>query len=196
MKKSIINKIVSKKHFIKIIICIGMIAVIGSFIAKIFIFNQPRDITLSAFSSVLENEEIAELSTSEFQYRGIAEMYTDESKTKIRCRVCYKAVVKAGIDMKEVRLEADPENKILHVFLPEIGLNVTIVDEQSMTLLPKDVKDIEVAELLRSSKEDAEKEARNSEELIRTARENAKEVIEGLLYPVLKTEGYTLSFNY
>ena len=63
-----------------------------------------------------------------------------------------------------------------------------------MKLLPSNA-DVEIDAILKYSKEDAENEARQSEGLMKTAEENIKAVIEGLLYPLLSTQGYTLVWN-
>ena len=96
--------------------------------------------------------------------------------------------------MKNVKFDVDPESKVVTATLPEIDLKVTIVDEQSMALLPSDA-DVGIDSMLRFSKEDAESEARESSELISTAQENLKTTIEGLLFPILKAQGYSLAWN-
>lgn len=138
--------------------------------------------------------DIAELSTAEFKYRGIAEIYTDESRTQVRCRVCYNAVVKAGIDMKDVKLEVDPENKRVTAALPDLKLNVTVIDEQEMALLPSDA-DVSIGEMLKAAGEDALNEAQQSGELMAAARDNLAKTIEGLLLPVLEAQGFSLAWN-
>ena len=138
--------------------------------------------------------DIAELSTAEFKYRGIAEIYTDENRSQVRCRVCYNAVVKAGIDMKDVKLEVDPENKQVTAALPELKLNVTVIDEQEMALLPSDA-DVSIGEMLKAAGEDALNEAQQSGELMAAARDNLAKTIEGLLLPVLEAQGFSLAWN-
>ena len=138
--------------------------------------------------------DIAELSTAEFKYRGIAEIYTDENRSQVRCRVCYNAVVKAGIDMKDVKLEVDPENKQVTAALPDLKLNVTVIDEQEMALLPSDA-DVSIGEMLKAAGEDALNEAQQSGELMAAARDNLAKTIEGLLLPVLEAQGFSLAWN-
>ena len=138
--------------------------------------------------------DIAELSTAEFKYRGIAEIYADESRSQVRCRVCYNAVVKAGIDMKDVKLEVDPENKQVTAALPDLKLNVTVIDEQEMALLPSDA-DVSIGEMLKAAGEDALSEAQQSGELMAAARDNLAKTIEGLLLPVLEAQGFSLAWN-
>lgn len=96
--------------------------------------------------------------------------------------------------MKKVQLVTDTSKKIVMATLPEIELKVTIVDEESMSLLPSNA-DVGIDSMLKFSKEDAESEAKTSDVLINTARENLRATIEGLLYPILKAQDYTIVWN-
>ncbi len=174
-----------------IVLIVGVILIIG---AAVYRFGMPdfqgkKEINTS--SLMTGAIDIAELSSAEFQYRGIAETYENEEKRQGQCRICYNAVVKAGVDVKKIKLDIDETNKTVTVTLPEIELKVTIIDEQSMALLPSNAN-VELSRMLTCSKEDAEKEARESKELMKTASENLKAMIEGLLYPILNAEGYSL----
>jgi hypothetical protein len=143
-------------------------------------------------STLTEAINISDLSTAEFRYRGIAEIYDNAEKTRLRCHVCYSAIVKAGINMKDVTItDVDTENKTISMALPKINLKVTIIDEQSMNTLPSNAK-VSFDTMLKCCKDDAEYEAQHSDELFATARENLKAVIEGLTYPLLKSWGYSI----
>lgn len=182
------------KHLFVCVLCFGIIAVVLAGLARFGPLNRAGSVKIDTSSLLTDTIDIAELSTAEFRYRGIAAIYADENRTQLRCRVCYNAIVKAGIDMKKVKFDVDPESKVVTATLPEIDLNVTIIDERSMALLPSDA-DVGIDSMLRFSKEDAEREARESTELIRTAQENLKTTIEGLLFPILKAQGYSLAWN-
>lgn len=182
------------KHLFSIIICIGIIAIGLAGLYRFGFFNKEDTVSIDTSSLLTNAVDIAELSTAEFKYRGIADIYKDENRKKLLCRVCYNAVVKAGIDMKNVLFDIDDENKTVTATLPEIDLKVTIIDEQSMALLPSNA-DVEIDRMLKSSKEDAESEARKSPELISTAQSNLRATIEGLTYPILKAKGYSLVWN-
>ena len=146
-------------------------------------------------STLTDAINISELSTAEFRYRGIAEIYANEEKTKVRCRVCYSSIVKAGIDMKDVKVaDVDTDNKTVKITMPPIDLKVTIVDEQSMETLPSNAN-VSVDTMLKCCKEDAETEAKQSKELMNTAQENLKAFIEGLALPILRPQGYTIIWN-
>lgn len=60
-----------------------------------------------------------------------------------------------------------------------------------MALLPSNA-DVAIDQMLKFSKEDAETEAMQSTDLINTAYENLKAAIEGILYPVVKVQGYSI----
>jgi len=182
------------KKFSKLILTIGLLVLVGVIIYRYSPFFKQTNVNISSISTLSKAIDISQLSTAEFRYRGIAEIYTDQAKTNLRCRICYNAVVKAGIDMKDVTFEIDPDSRIVTATLPEIQIRVSIVDEDSILVLPSDA-DVEIDTMLKVSKEDAENEASQSRELIDAARDNLKSVIEGLLFPLLKAEGYILVWN-
>ena len=96
--------------------------------------------------------------------------------------------------MRKIDYVVDENNSTIIATLPDIDYTVTIVDQDSMALLPDDVN-VELPELLKTSKEDVENEAMKSKELVLTARNNLKTTIEGLLYPILKAEGFSLMWQ-
>lgn len=179
------------KHLFVIVLCIGVIAIGLACLMRFGLLNKAGKASIKTSSLLTDAIDISELSTAEFRYRGIADIYSDEERTRVHCRVCYNAIVKAGIDMEKVQFDVDAEKKVVTAILPDIDLKVTIIDEQSMALLPSGV-DVGIDSMLKYSKEDAETEARESTELINTAQENLKATIEGLLFPILKAQGYSL----
>ena len=181
------------KHPIRLVLCIGIIAIVLAGLYRFGPFKHTNSVRISSTSTLLEAIDITELSAAEFRYRGIAEVYNDKG-TKVKCRICYNGVVKAGIDMKNVKFDTDVVSKTITATLPKIDLKVNIIDEQSMTVLPLDAK-IEINDMIKYCKEDLEKEAVESKDLKRTARENLSAAIEGLLLPILKQQGYSLVFK-
>jgi hypothetical protein len=149
---------------------------------------------LNISAILTDSLDVAELSTAEFRYRGISEIYQNGSRSDIACRVCYTAIVKAGIDLKKVLLDVDEESRTVTATLPEIDLKVTIAEDEFMGLLPSDAS-VDIDRMLKASKEDAEREARNSRELMDTARDNLRSTIEGLLFPVLRSRGYGIVWS-
>ena len=178
----------------KIFIFVGVILIVVASVARVVLQKKSGTVSITSSSTLMEAIDIAELSTAEFRYRGIAEVYKDEEQTKVQCRVCYDAIVKAGINMHDIKLDVDEKEKCVTATLPDIDIKVKVVDDQSMIVLPSDAN-IGLDTMLKCSKQDAEKEARESEELITTAQENLKATIEGLLFPIIKPEGYSLRWK-
>lgn len=139
-------------------------------------------------STLTDAIDISDLSTAQFTYNGIAEVYEDEAE-EVKCHIRYYAKVKAGIDMKEVDFEIDDEKMTVKPVLPEIKITVNSIDEKTLSFIPTDTT-IEIKEALTVCKNDAAKEAKESSELLESARENLKSIIEALLYPVLTPQGY------
>ena len=182
------------KHLFIVVLCIGILIIGITYMTRFGLLNHSGKMSMNVSSLLTDAIDIAKLSTAEFRYRGIADIYTDENRTQIRCRVCYNAIVKAGIDMEQVQFDINSKEKVATATLPDIDLKVTIIDEQSMAILPSDA-DVGIDSMLKYSKEDAENEARESSELIKTAQENLKATIEGLLFPILKAQDYSLVWN-
>ncbi len=182
------------KKLFKFILMIGLAVVFVAGLFRFVLLNSSKNVNIITSSTLTKAIDIADLSTAEFKYRGIADVYSDESRTNIRCRICYNAVVKAGISMKDVKFDVDAENKIVTATLPDISIKVNIIDEQSMAVLPSNT-DVSITDMLKYSKEDAEKEATESGELKIVARENLESTIKALLLPILKPQGYMLEFK-
>lgn len=183
-----------KKKPSGIILIVGIVAIVAACLYRFVLPHSPRVNTITS-STLTKAVDIADLSAAEFKYRGIAEIYSDEARKNVRCRICYSAVVKAGIDMSAIDFSnIDHEKKKVTAKLPEIDIKVNIVDETSIAVLPSDA-DVDPGTMLKFSKEDAAKEARESEELFAAARENVEAIISGLLQPILKPQGYTLVFQ-
>ena len=179
----------------RFVLIIGVFAIILACLFRFVLFDRTGNVKTDISSTLTDAINISELSTAEFHYRGIAEVYSDEEKTKVSCRICYNAVVKAGIDLRDVKVtDVNADDKVVMLSLPEIDLKVTIVDEESMATLPSDAN-ITVDTMLKCCKEDAENEARQSKELLDTARENLKMTIEGLAFAILKPQGYTIKWE-
>lgn len=176
------------------ILAVGILAIVGVCYIRFSPYSRPGRVETKITSTLTDAIDLSELSTAEFRYRGIANIFKDENKTQIKCRICYSAIVKAGVDLRKIDYVVDENNKEIIASLPDIDYTVTIVDQDSVALLPDNVN-IELPELLKTSKEDVENEAMKSKELVSAARNNLKTSIEGLLYPILNTEGFSLMWQ-
>lgn len=138
--------------------------------------------------------DISELSSAKYTYNGIAQVYEDENKKNKKCDVRYHAVVKAMINMKDVKFRPDHQNKTIFASLPEITLKSYLTDEESLSFIPANTK-IELSEAIAACEQDALEESQSSDELMRRAEQNMKSTIEALLLPLLKDEGYQIKWD-
>ena len=107
------------------------------------------------------------------------------------CYIAYNASVKVGIQMEDVTFEIQEEEKTVTPVLPDITVQIATLDENSLSYIPKN-PDVPLKDMLILCKEDAIREAGESEKLYETAEENLKMVMEALLSPVLENAGYSL----
>ena len=128
--------------------------------------------------------DISQLSTAEFVYNGIAEKYNEEHPERVDCYIAYNASVKVGIQMEDVTFEIQEEEKTVTPVLPDITVQIATLDEKN--------PDVPLKDMMILCKEDAIREAEESEKLYETAEENLKMVMEALLSPVLENAGYSL----
>lgn len=154
-----------------------------------FVLPRKTRVSLVTTSTLTEAVDMATLSTAQFTYRGIADVYADPNRTNVRGHICYAAIVKAGID-EEIRFEIDEANRHVIAEIPELKLTVFIDSEQPMTVIPASLS-VELPEMLRCSREDAEREARGSKELMKVAREGMETTVNSLLKPFLAPRNYT-----
>ena len=154
-----------------------------------YLFSGNPSITVSSYLETMK--AVQELSTAQFTYNGIAQVYEDEKKEKPECSIRYNAVVKAGIDMNDFRLEADTERNELKAFLPEIRILTNVVNEKNISFIPENA-DIDLKAALTACEEDIMEEVQASDELFDTAEDNLKGTIEAMLLPLISDTGYTL----
>ena len=184
----------TKKLIMVVPILIGIILIILFTSVRVLKpFEKGEEKTITS-STLMETINISYLSTAQFTYNGIAEIYKDEEKKKVKCYIRYNAKVKAGIDMSNVDFKIDYENMTVRPILPEVKITANPVDETTLSFIPADTT-IELSEALIACKEDAEREALESSELLESAEENVKSIIEALLYPVLTPQGYTITWK-
>lgn len=180
-----------KKLIIAAPLLIGIILVVvfGAFSAMNF-FSPGEELMLTS-STLTDAIDISELSSAQFTYNGIAELYEDNTNEDILCYIRYNSKIKCGIDMKDVSFAIDHNGKTVSAVLPDVKINVNTVDEKSFSFIPENIK-LELATAITACKEDALSEAAKSTELKEAAEENLKSIIEALLYPILDAEGYTI----
>ena len=93
------KKTLKKKMIIYAPIIVGVLVVVilsGLRLSGSFSKGESKTLTVS---TLIKTVDIAELSTAQFTYNGIAEVYKSKDSDKIKCRIRYEAIVKAGVNM-------------------------------------------------------------------------------------------------
>lgn len=183
-----------KKILLFGVVSIIVILLVFAFIARKFGIWDNREKKIITSSTLTEAIDISELSSAQFVYNGIAEIYKDEEKTETKCHVRYNATVKAGIDMKAVTFEINHEAKTIKPVLPEINITSNTVDEKTFSYIPEN-SDVNLQEVLVACQEDALAESKQSSELLDLAKENLKSFIEALLLPIASSQNYKIIWD-
>ena len=187
-------KFIKKNKVIIGTILFAIILIFSSYILKSIKDTEKVEPIVISEATLLKAIDMSELSTAKYKYKGIAEHYKNNKKTRVQCYIYYEAEVKAGIDMGQVNFEIDHENKVVIPRLPKIEITVNTIDEATLDFMPEKV-DIELKTILEECKEDAEKEASQSTELLNIAEENLHSIIEALTYPLLEQNEYRIRWE-
>ena len=153
--------------------------------------NKPRILTTSELMKVVD---ISDLSTAECVYNGIAEKKGDDGN--VVYRIAYESRVQIGLDLSKVEFKIDEETKTVRPILPEIAIGDDIeIDTSTLDYMPKDPKDLDMAEVISLCKEDARSGCMENAEFYVLARENAQAIVESLTMPLIESRGYTISWE-
>ena len=162
----------------------------------LLVFLLTRGTTQSEYyfsSQLTEALDIAELSTSEFIYNGVALVHDPDSQ-KILYRIAYHSTIKVGIQMSDIAFDIDEEQKTVKPVLPSVTLQSPVVDPSSIDYLPNAPKGVDLQASLAACKENAYQEAEYSGKLIQLAEENMRSIVEALLSPVVENAGYRIAW--
>lgn len=67
------------KRLLRLVLSIGLIAIASACLFRIYSTDQSDTTSIITSSQLLDTIDIAELSTAEFKYRGIADVYNDKT---------------------------------------------------------------------------------------------------------------------
>lgn len=155
------------------------------------LLNRKRVLTTTELMKVVD---IDELSTAECVYNGIAEKKDDDGN--VNYRIAYESRVQIGLNLSEVDFsDIDQENKVVRPVLPEITIGDIEIDTSTLDYMPKDPKDLDMAEVIGLCKEDARSGCMENAEFYTLARENAQAIVESLTMPLIESRGYTISWE-
>lgn len=194
-----------KKKFGTILAVLSVIAFLFlGLIAGSWLENKKHkepEISTSAISTQLS--KLSDLTTAKLQYRGLIRYSQGEIPilTKKEFTMIYDATLKAGIDLSKAEISIDEDT--IKVLIPKAALLDIIIDPDTLEFYDEkyalfNFQDREdTVEALQNAKEDA-KERIDTEDLLDTANQQAKMLIENLLAPMAqqgeKTYDITVEF--
>lgn len=139
----------------------------------------------------------SDLSTAVFQYQGIVEIPNQKNLKKIDYYICYTASVYAGIDFSGVTFDENKETKTITATLPEVKIQDTVVDPDSLDFMFQNKKADNISVLdaaFTACETDIRQECTSESALLSIAQMNAENAVRALTEPVMQSicSDYTL----
>lgn len=129
----------------------------------------------------------SDLSTAVFQYQGIVEIPNQKNLKKIDYYICYTASVYAGIDFSEATFSENKETKTITATLPEVKIQDTVVDPDSLDFMFQNKKADNISVLdaaFTACETDIRQECTSESALLSIAQMNAENTVRALTEPV------------
>lgn len=196
--------VIKQSKFKSLIIFALVIAVIFCVIIGIISINNFKpfgnsESSLSVDNLIAELKTSSELVTATVNFKGYSE-YTDEGIPIINSGdfvMVYHATVKAGIDVKKVKIAVDNSNKTVNIFVPSAEIMDVKVDSKSVkyyntqfALFNTDEKE-DAADAISKAEEQAQEDALGTG-ILELADQQSKTLIKGILEDVVN--GYKMEF--
>ena len=132
--------------------------------------------------------ELNDLSTLEYTYNAITEVYDESGKT-LKYHVAYCGTVTAGIDITKIEIDVDQEAKRILITLPNAKVQSVNVDMGTLEFIfSKKKYETETIsqEAYKASLEDLENRTKEENNLLFMAKDNAVGAVEALIAPWVK----------
>lgn len=167
---------------------VGVLIVIGAF----FVIHGREQADTAEVLTVSTLEKIvndSKLSTFTSIYNGTVAVENEDDPEKIDYYVSYEAKVNAGIDFDQIKFDLDDTTKRILVTLPQVYITKINVDITSMDYIFNNNK-LNTSSISEKAYKlcemDAQTEAENNDIIFEMARQNAENVIRGLIEPFAK----------
>ena len=187
---------VPKKKINPILILVPIVLVLAAIIGfKILDKDEPKKpdiITVPAITKIINIEELSTFTTT---YKGIVTVKKDKTLPlignlldNIKYHVAYEAKVNVGLNLSKAEIVIDESKKEVQITLPEIVINDIIVDFDSMDFMfhkEKYDKEAVTREAYSECNADVKEEASAQEAIFDLAKQNAVNIIDALVKPVV-----------
>jgi hypothetical protein len=175
------------------------VIILGAIFIPEMIKKSQKEVNINTVSTLHKIIDVNELSTSECVYNGVVKVTDENNPEKIDYYISYEAKVKAGIDIDKVDITMDSENKVITITLPEIKINDIVVDETTFDYIFNNNRKDELGQTavsLKLCKEDVVNEIENIDVVYELARQNAVNIVKGLVSPFVESlRGYSLQIK-
>lgn len=200
-KKNFIKKLIKNKKRRKItligIICLAVVIAVSLFLFSHY--NGQAKVDNEYLLSVISKS--SELTTAKLKYSGLTD-YTDEGIdviNKANFTIFYKATVRVGINIDEVKVDSDDVSRTIYVTIPKASVQEVKIDPNSIkyydthfALFNTDEKEDSNRALALA--EEAAKEELENMGVIQLADEQSATLIKGILANAIP-DGYTIEVN-
>ncbi len=159
--------------------------------------TPPQVITQSTLEKVVR---INRLSTFMSIYNGIATVYNEQKPDSVDYYVSYEATIRAGIDMEQVSIEMNEDEKKILVYLPKASIQDSSVAIESMDFIFQNDKSntsTVSAQAYQACIHDLETESNQESAILENAQSSAENYVTALLQPLVEQleEDYTLEVS-
>lgn len=189
----------NKKYIIGVLAIVAVV-LIGTIVLLISGFGKKDKIEVITKTKLEKIVNKSELSTFESVYNGISEVLNENNEEKIDFYVAYEARVKAGINVEEIIIDIDRDEKIISIDIPEIKITEVNVDITSLDYIFMNNKantETVSEKAYKACIADVKTESEKQTAIIELAEDNAKNILKALIEPfVQQTDGaYTVRFE-
>ena len=168
-----------------ILILLVIIAILGYAVYGLLNKDSANGIIIRAKNSFKKATDVSELRTATFTYNGVAKKCKEECKNDGKDEyvyyVSYEGDVTAGIDFEEIEFKVDKENKKIMIIMPEVTITNarTYIEKQKFIFKNSKYDNVQaLQDANRLCNEDIKRKASEDDQLLKTAKENAKLVLE------------------
>lgn len=174
------------KFNIKLIIILLVVIILMGFIIYRFAYKgSSSDIIMRARVAFQKSVDTEELRTATFTYNGVAKKCQEECKNdgndEYLYFVSYEGEVTAGIDFDKIDFNVDKKTKKMTIIMPEVKItnSSAFIEKQKYIFKNSKYDNVnEITEANRLCNEELTKKAKEDEQLLLTAKENAKIVLQ------------------
>ncbi len=196
LEKASLSSILNSKGFRNVLSIIVILIVVNiAFVGIKKIFNKPNIVSIQGLEKIIN---VSDLSTFQSIYNGIVTVYDEEDDKEVDYHVTYNSRIKAGINIEEIEIDIDQDEKVVTIILPETKIIDVNVDIASLDFLfiDNEANTATVSEeAYNEAILDVEEATKNNEIIYELAEQNAKNTMIALIEPFVNEfdEEYTIN---